>query len=219
MTTEQVAAVLDQNAGATRRGALVVDCTTGSPERVEALGRALADRRVDYVDATIAGSSAEVRLGEGIVMAGGSEAAYRRCTDLFASFARRAFHLGPCGAGSRMKLAYNLVLGLNRAALAEALAFAEALGVDPATALEVMREGPAYSRAMDVKGRKMLARDYEPQARLAQHRKDVGLMLEAAARCGARVPFTRVHADLLQSLIDMGLGDLDNSAIIEAFRR
>jgi 3-hydroxyisobutyrate dehydrogenase-like beta-hydroxyacid dehydrogenase len=192
---------------------IVVDTTTGSPEEIERLGRRLAR----YVDATIAGSSQQVRGGEAVVMAGGSAADVDACRALFASFAHQTFHVGPCGYGARMKLVVNLVLGLNRAALAEGLAFAEAAGVDPALALEVLRSGPAYSTAMDRKGEKMLRRDWTPEARLAQHHKDVRLILEEARRNGIELPMSQAHDALLAAAEAAGFAASDNSAVLEAY--
>jgi 3-hydroxyisobutyrate dehydrogenase-like beta-hydroxyacid dehydrogenase len=218
MNTEQIEQSLTQIGDALRSNATIIDATTGSPDRMAELGHHLQQRGIAYVDATIAGNSDEARRGEVIVLAGGDSAVFERCRPLFACFARKAFHLGPCGAGASMKLVFNLALGLNRAVLAEALAFAEVTGVDPSQALDVMREGAAYSRVMDVKGPKMLARDYKPQARLAQHLKDVRLILDLARQRDANVPMSRLHAKLLTDLVDAGLGDLDNSAVREAFR-
>jgi 3-hydroxyisobutyrate dehydrogenase-like beta-hydroxyacid dehydrogenase len=118
-----------------------------------------------------------------------------------------------------MKLATNLVLGLNRAVLAEGLAFAGALGLNPAQTLAVLCESAAYSRVMDIKGRKMLARDFEPQARLSQHLKDVRLILKIGASAKAKLPLSRVHERLLAAAAAAGLGGRDNCAIIEMFRR
>jgi 3-hydroxyisobutyrate dehydrogenase-like beta-hydroxyacid dehydrogenase len=116
-----------------------------------------------------------------------------------------------------MKLVVNLVLGLNRAVLAEGLAFARASAFDPALALEVLKSGVAYSRVMDAKGRKMIEGDFAPEARLSQHHKDVRLILEAAVRTGAMLPLTQLHDFLLGQIEDRGLGNLDNSAIIRAY--
>jgi 3-hydroxyisobutyrate dehydrogenase-like beta-hydroxyacid dehydrogenase len=152
-------------------------------------------------------------------MVGGESQAVRACTDLFEAFARQTFHVGPRGSGARMKLVVNLVLGLNRAVLAEGLSFARALGLDAIEALAILKAGPTFSRVMETKGQKMLERDFEPQARLAQHRKDVELMLAAAKRAGAAVPLSALHLDLLRRVEAAGLGGADNSAIIEAFDR
>lgn len=118
-----------------------------------------------------------------------------------------------------MKLVTNLVLGLNRAALAEGLAFAESLGLDPAMALAVLRESMAYSRIMDTKGPKMVARNFTPEARLSQHLKDVRLIREAAARVGRSLPLSTEHQRLLELAESLGLGDHDNSAILDAIRQ
>jgi 3-hydroxyisobutyrate dehydrogenase-like beta-hydroxyacid dehydrogenase len=117
-----------------------------------------------------------------------------------------------------MKLVVNLILGLNRAVLAEGLSLAEALGLDPQRVLEILRASAAYSKVMDTKGQKMLTRDYEPQARLSQHLKDVRLILETGGRTGAALPLSLLHRELLERAEAAGLGDADNSAVIEVFR-
>ena len=198
-------------------GRTVVDTTTGDPDRTAALGERLKAAGADYLDATIVGSSRLVREGMAVVVAGGEPAVFRRCADLLDTFAAREFHVGPWGSGARMKLVVNLVLGLNRAVLAEGLAFARASGFDPAVALEVLQSGAAYSRVMDAKGRKMIAGDFAPEARLSQHHKDVRLILAAAARCGATLPLSQLHDFLLSDLEQRGLDELDNSAIIRAY--
>jgi len=197
----------------------VIDTTTGEPEEMAGFGARLAGRSIAYLDATIGSSSRQVREGEAILICGGDPAAFARCADLFALCCRKAFHVGPCGSGARMKLALNLVLGLNRAVLGEGLEYARACGIDPAEALEILKAGPAYSRAMDTKGRKMLTGDFEPEARLSQHLKDVRLILAAGERCGAKLPLTTVHRALLEQAEAAGYGASDNSAIIHVFRK
>jgi 3-hydroxyisobutyrate dehydrogenase-like beta-hydroxyacid dehydrogenase len=117
-----------------------------------------------------------------------------------------------------MKLVVNLVLGLNRAVLAEGITLAEALALEPRQTLDILRASAAYSRVMDAKGPKMLEGDFAPQARLSQHLKDVRLILEAAQRTGAALPLSLLHRELIERACAAGLGPLDNSAIIEAFR-
>ncbi|MEX2288491.1 MAG: NAD(P)-dependent oxidoreductase [Planctomycetaceae bacterium] len=158
--SEIVQQVVEEIASLLRPGTVVVDTTTGDPEKMAALGRRLESLGVQYLDATIGGSSQQAREGDVIVMAGGHPAAFAACGDLFATFSRETFHVGPCGYGARMKLAVNLVLGLNRAALAEGLSFARAMGLDLGKTLEILRAGPAWSRAMDIKGIKMIEQDF-----------------------------------------------------------
>jgi 3-hydroxyisobutyrate dehydrogenase len=198
-------------------GKIILDTTTGQPEAMASMGQQLAAIHCDYLDATIAGSSNQVRSGNVIVMLGGTEAAVLCCESLLNAFAKQWFHLGPWGSGARMKLVVNLVLGLNRAVLAEGLSFAKSIGVDSRKALEVLMAGPAFSRVMETKGEKMLAGDFSPQARLAQHHKDVKLILEEAARAHHALPLSQLHDELLARLVAAGDGDLDNSAIIKAF--
>ena len=112
-----------------------------------------------------------------------------------------------------MKLALNLVLGLNRAALAEGLTFAAALGMDPAIALEILQAGPAWSRVMDIKGTKMLRREFTPEGAFRQHLKDVRLILAAAERAGSPVPLSSLHREILERVEAAGFGDADNSAV------
>jgi 3-hydroxyisobutyrate dehydrogenase-like beta-hydroxyacid dehydrogenase len=200
-------------------GRIILDTSTGDPQRAMAVGRRLAERGVCYLDATISGSSQQVHTGQAVVLAGGPRDAFEQCQDLFRLFARRWFRLGPCGRGSQMKLVSNLVLGLNRAALAEGLWLGRALGLDAETVLTVLRESMAYSRIMDTKGEKMIRGDFSPQARMSQHHKDVRLMLQAAAQAGTELPLTQVHAWLLELAEKAGYGDQDNSAIIRAFEQ
>jgi 3-hydroxyisobutyrate dehydrogenase-like beta-hydroxyacid dehydrogenase len=218
-TSQDVEAVLDGLGPSLRAGLVVIDTTTGDPDRTAALGAALAARGVRYLDAAVSGSSEQVRAADAVLLVGGEPADFAACADLFGCFARRWLYAGPWGAGARLKLVVNLVLGLNRAALAEGLAFARACGVSPETALEALRAGAAYSRVMDVKGRKMIAGDFTCQARLSQHLKDVRLILAQGRRAGAYLPLSAVHEQLLERLEAAGLGRADNAAIIRAFER
>ncbi len=209
-----VAALFRDQATALRRGLTVIDTTTGDPAAAEALARELAARGVTYLDATISGSSAQVRAGTAVVMVGGERAAYDACSDIYARLGCATFHTGPAGSGAKMKLATNIVLGLNRAALAEGLAFARGLGLDAAQALAIMRAGPAYSRMMDSKGDKMLTGDFTPEARLSQHLKDVRLIVEHGQAAGLPMPLSTAHREILEAAEAAGLGALDNSALI-----
>lgn len=217
-TSEVVAEVLQQMEAGLRPEQIIVDTTTGEPEQTVALGGRLADRGVRYLDAPISGSSQQTRDGQATVIVGGERITFDACADLWSVMGAKVFHVGPSGSAARMKLISNLVLGLNRAVLAEGLAFAEALGVAPAAALEVLKGSNAYSRAMDVKGRKLVERDYAVQAKLSQHLKDVHLMLQAARAAGLSLPLTDTHRRLLDQAESAGLGELDNSAILEVVR-
>jgi 3-hydroxyisobutyrate dehydrogenase-like beta-hydroxyacid dehydrogenase len=201
-----------------RTGVLIIDTTTGAPEDAAALAATLAKTGVDYVDATIAGSSRQVSNREALFICGGSESAFGRCSDIFQHCCRQTFHVGPAGSGARMKLVINLVIGLNRAVLAEGLEFARASGIDPYLALDILKASPAYCRAMDTKGLRMLNEEFDPEARLAQHLKDVRLILASGERSGAHLPLSKVHRSILEAAEAAGFGASDNSAVIKAFQ-
>jgi len=213
-----VAQVLAEIGAELPAGSLVIDTSTGDPAAAERQAASLGARGVAYLDATISGSSAVLQAGEGVFLVGGSAAAFEQCADLWRVLAGKVFHTGPVGSGARQKLVSNLVLGLNRAALAEGLVFAERLGLDPAQTLHLLRESLAYSKIMDTKGPKMLRREFTPQARLSQHLKDVRLMLAAAGEAGLTLPLPDAHRQILERAEELGWGESDNSALIEALR-
>jgi len=197
-----------------------IDTTTGEPGEMEALCQALAKHGAVYIEANVAGSSALAKRGEATLFLGGSAETIDRCRPILEALAAKRFHVGPVGAASRFKLVHNLILGLNRAALAEGLAFAEALGFDANDALAILRETPATSSALEAKGKKMAKCDFDPpQARLSQHLKDVRLIRKLAGEIGAGTPLSETHQTLLERAEALGLGESDNAAVIEALRR
>lgn len=218
-SSDAVAEVIERLSAGLHAAQIIIDTTTGKPSAAVALSKRLADRGVVYLDAPISGSSEQTRRGEATVLVGGERAHFESCADLWPILGLKVFYAGDCGSAAKMKLVTNLVLGLNRAALAEGLSFAQAIGVEPAAALEVLQASAAYSKTMDSKGRKMIEGDFRAQAKLSQHLKDVRLILQASANAGLKLPLSEAHRRLLEQAEAMGLGELDNSAIIEAVRR
>jgi 3-hydroxyisobutyrate dehydrogenase-like beta-hydroxyacid dehydrogenase len=215
----QVLDTVDRIEACAAAGSVILDTTTGDPQMVEGIAVRLKGRNVSYLDCEIGGSSKQTAAGEAIVICGGDEDAFQRCGDLLNAIGHRVFHTGAAGTGTRMKLALNLAIGLHRAVLAESLEFAAANGIDRERALQILKSGPAYSTAMDVKGAKMLSGDFTPDARLAQHLKDVKLILKTSDLTGALVPLSRAHERLLSEAAELGYGGEDNSAIIKVFAR
>src|SRR6185437_1025267 len=197
----------------------VLCMSTCDPDRVAALSKRVVPRGIRYLNVPVSGTSDQVRRGEGVALIGGdSTIAYDVKDVLDALFARR-FHIGKVGDGGRAKLAVNLILGLNRLALAEGLVFAERLGLDPAAFLDVARGSASYSQVMDTKGPKMVRGDFSPEGRIKQTLKDVHLMLDQAAAVGQKLSALEVHADILEACARAGEADCDNSAIINEVRR
>ena len=218
-TTDTVEAVLENLADGLRPGQILIDTTTGSPEQSADLCARLKTRGVSYLDAPFSGSSQQTRRGEATAIVGGEAEGFEKCHDLFECLAKSTIYAGESGNGSKMKLVSNLVLGLNRAALAEGLAFSRSLGLDDQAAFDVLTGTMAYSRTMDTKGKKMIEQDFAAQARLSQHLKDVRLMIDAANEVGLELPLSTTHRHLLELAEASGYGEADNSAVIKAYER
>lgn len=217
-TSDVVSRLIEEHLGDFRVGQILLDTTTGDPEQVVSIGQSLAEIGVRYLEATVAGSSEQVRLGHASMFLGGDAETVKNAERLLNMVTSRCFHLGDVGTGSRFKLVHNLVLGLHRAVLAEGLVFAENLGFGAEETLQILKETPAVSGVMATKGQRMVDREYEVQARLSQHLKDVRLILTEAARVGSQTPLSSVHKSLLEQAEHLGFGQSDNSAIIEAFQ-
>jgi len=197
---------------------LVIDTTTGDPDAMAGFAVMLRNREIRYLDVTIGGSSTHLRTGAALLMAGAEPEDFAAAKYILDALSPQTFHCGRPGSGARMKLVFNLVLGLNRAALAEGIAFAERAGLNAARTLEILQAGPAASRIMERKGPKMLSRDYTPESRLAQHHKDVRLILGEGAKYNIALPLSQMHDAILTAAERLGLGASDNSALIEAYR-
>jgi 2-hydroxy-3-oxopropionate reductase len=221
-STDQVEAVVEGQllpALGEGSGKVVLCASTCDPDRIAALGWRVAPRGVRLLETPVSGASGQVSRGEGVGLIGGDPQVVSAVEPVLRAMFPTYFHIGKVGDGGRAKLAVNLILGLNRLAMAEGLTFAERLGLDPAAFLEVARRSAAYSQVMDVKGAKMTCGEFTPEGRVTQHLKDVHLMLEQAERAKQRLPLLEVHADVLEACVRQGEGDLDNSAVIKEIRR
>ena len=197
----------------------VIDCSTGIPEALEALSQRLAARHIDFVEAPLSGSSRQIAAGDATLLLGGDGDAIAALAPWLSALSSQRIHVGGAGAGARAKLATNLVLGLNRAALAEGMVLAESMGIAPARFLELVLATPARSDAALAKGAMMVNEDFAPQSRIRQHLKDVDLMLAHGQRTGQRLPLSETHAALMRAAVAAGDGELDNAAILRQLRR
>ena len=218
-TTDIVNDVVAQIEDSLIAGTIVVDSTTGDPNSTRQLSRRLQVRDVTLIDVSVLGSSAVTSAGEALLLVGADRKTAGPVESLLAAVSSDVHFLGAVGAGQEMKLVANLVLGLNRAVLAEGLHFAEGFGLDSNSVLNVLRAGAAYSRVMDAKGQKMIEREFEPQARLSQHLKDVRMILDLGEKKARWLPLSLLHQEILESAQQFGAAELDNSAVIEAWNR
>jgi 3-hydroxyisobutyrate dehydrogenase-like beta-hydroxyacid dehydrogenase/NAD(P)-dependent dehydrogenase (short-subunit alcohol dehydrogenase family) len=191
----------------------------GHPDELEALAARLDARGITFIEAPLSGSSQQIAAGEATLLLGGEAGALQACEPVLSAISGKRIHVGGAGMGAKAKLATNLVLGLNRAALAEGMVFAESLGIAPEQFLALVLASPATSGAAEAKGRMMVAEDFAPQSRIHQHLKDVKLMIQGAAAEGQQLPLSETHAALMRAAIAAGDGELDNAAIIRELRR
>lgn len=199
---------------------MFVVTSTCDPDRLAALAQRVEPRGARIIEYPVSGTSRQVAQGDGVGLVGGDPAVIERAAPVLDAICGSRHYLGQIGNGSRAKLAVNLILGLNRAAIAEGLVFAERLGLDRVAFLEVARGSAAYSRVMDVKGDAMARREYQmPQSRVDQSLKDFRLMLEQARTTGQDLPFAAVYARMLEDCTAHGEARWDNAAIAEAIAR
>ena len=207
-------------AGSEAPGLFVYDTTTGRPEDAVEFASALSEADVVYSDTTVSGNSELAAKADLVVMLGGTEKAYARGRPIFEAIGRSHHHVGPVGSGSRMKLIVNHALTVHRMVLAEALVVGELAGMDLDSALAVLKDSLAYSKAMDLWGERIVAGDHEnPGARLRQSHKDARLIVEHGEDLGATMDLARVARAALAEAEETGLADLDNSAVAEVVRR
>ncbi len=193
--------------------------STCDPDRIAKLYARTPADKVRYVEAPVSGTSQQTEQGDALGMIGGDPAAAEAAKDVLDAICPRRHHLGAAGNGGRAKLAINLILGVNRAALAEGLVFAQKLGLDPGAFLKVARESAAQSQVMDIKGPKMVSSDFTPHGFVTQSRKDFLLMLEQAKARGQGLPLAETYVSIVDGCVAAGEGELDNSAVIEEIRR
>lgn len=216
--TDQVEDVVERALIPAARGKIVIVTSTCDPDRIAALAARVAEN-LRFLEAPVSGTSEQVRQGDGTGLIGGDARIAQAAADVLDALFPKRFHLGKAGDGGRAKLAVNLILGLNRLALAEGLVFAARLGLDPSAFLNVARSSAAASQVMDTKGPKMIAGDFAPEGRVRQTLKDTRLMLDQAQRAGQKLPLLEIHAEVLLACLRHGEGEKDNSIVIEEIRR
>jgi len=198
----------------------VYDTTTGPPADAVEFAAALSQYGVSYSDSTVSGNGEVAGRGELVVMMGGSEQSYQLGPPIFEAIGRSHHHVGPVGSGARMKLIVNHVLSIHRLALAEGLVVAELGDMDLDKTLDILKDGVAYSKVMDLSGHRMIAGDHEiPFARIKQNHKDSRLIVQHGLDLGAPMDLVSVVLAALAEGEDEGLADYDNSAVMEIVRR
>ena len=219
--TDQVEQVVENAPGLYGTAVHTAICmSTCDPDRIGALAARAAARGIALLEVPVSGTSTQVAQGDGVALVAGDAAAAEAAGRVIEAICPRRYYIGAAGDGGRAKLVVNLMLGLNRAAIAEGLAFAEALGLDRARLLDVAKGSAAFSQVMDVKGPLWAQDRFEPpMSRVDQSLKDFTLMREIAKRVGQPLPFAGLYAELMRDCVAHGEADKDNAILINAIRR
>jgi 2-hydroxy-3-oxopropionate reductase len=197
-------------------GKTVVDMSSISPIETKAFAARIAELGCDYLDAPVSGGEVGAKAASLTIMVGGSQGAFEKVTPLFALMGKNITHVGEAGAGQVTKVANQIIVALNIAAVGEALVFASKAGADPAKVRQALMGGFASSRILEVHGERMIKRTFNPGFRIALHQKDLNLALQGAKALGVALPQTAGAAQLMQVCAANGLDQMDHSALVKA---
>ncbi|MEV4012227.1 2-hydroxy-3-oxopropionate reductase [Nonomuraea angiospora] len=200
-------------------GTLVIDFSSIRPDVTRELAAAAARRGLRYLDAPVSGGEAGARNAALSIMVGGEADDFEAARPIFDAVGRTVVHVGPSGAGQTVKAANQLVVAANIEALAEAVVFLRAYGVDLEAALEVLGGGLAGSAVLAQKRANMLNHSFEPGFRIALHHKDMGIVTSAAREAGVVLPLGALVAQLVAAADAAGDGALDHSALLRVVER
>jgi 2-hydroxy-3-oxopropionate reductase len=202
-----------------KEGTLVVDFSSIRPDVTTGLAEQAATRGLRLVDAPVSGGEAGAINAALSIMVGGDADDFEAAKPYLDVVGKTVVHVGPSGAGQTVKAANQLIVAANIEALAEAVVFLEAYGVDTAAALEVLGGGLAGSKVLDQKKQNMLDRAFDPGFRIALHHKDLGIVTAAAREAGVVIPLGAIVAQLMASALANGDGGLDHSGLLRGVER
>ncbi|MFH9522547.1 2-hydroxy-3-oxopropionate reductase [Streptomyces rimosus] len=202
-----------------RRGALLIDMSSITPQTSVDLAAAAAERGLRVLDAPVSGGEAGAIEAVLSIMVGGPQEDFDAARPLFEALGTTIVRCGPHGAGQTVKAANQLIVAVNLQACAEAVVFLEKSGVDLTAALEVLGGGLAGSTVLTRKKTNFLNRDFTPGFRIDLHHKDMGIVTDAARTVGAALPVGTLVASLVAALRAQGDGGLDHSALLRGVER
>lgn len=195
---------------------VVVDMSSISPTATKAFAQRINALGADYVDAPVSGGEVGAKAASLTIMCGADAAVFERVRPLLELMGKNITLVGGNGDGQTTKVANQIIVALNIAAVGEALLFAAKAGADPAKVREALMGGFASSRILEVHGERMIKRTFAPGFRIKLHQKDLGLALQGARELGLSLPQTAGAAQLMQACAANGLEELDHSALVRA---
>ncbi|MGM8215468.1 2-hydroxy-3-oxopropionate reductase [Bacillaceae bacterium W0354] len=200
-----------------KHGSVVVDMSSISPITSQEIAKTLKENGVGFLDAPVSGGEPKAIDGTVSIMVGGDEETFIRCLPLLQVMGGSVVRVGEVGAGNSTKLANQIIVALNIAAVSEAFVLAKKMGVDLDLVYKAIRGGLAGSTVLDAKGPMMIERDFNPGFKIDLHLKDLNNVMKTAEEINVELPLTASMQDILQKLNDEGYGKEDHSAIIKYF--
>jgi 2-hydroxy-3-oxopropionate reductase len=197
-----------------RKGLIFADMSTISPIVSKKVGKALAAKGVDMLDAPVSGGEKGAVDGALSIMVGGDKAVFERMLPILQAMGKTITLLGPLGFGGFTKLANQIIVAVNLTALAEALTLGKKAGLDRELLLTALGGGLANSKCLEQKKPNYIAGTYNPGFKIDLHFKDLGLIMESARELGVPLPATAVVQELFNAMRVKGRGGLDHSGII-----
>ena len=201
------------------RNCTLIQMSTISPELTRRLAGAAAAKGFDFLDAPMSGTSAMVERGDCAIFVAGDRARADACRPIFDAIAKKTTYVGDVGLASLAKLATNLLVGLNTAALAEAFVLAAKGGLAPVALLELLKDSAGDSKMLEVRGPLMTSHRFDPQMKIDLFLKDFKLMLEEGLRLGVPLPLTSITQQLATAAAAAGRGEEDLAAMITTLER
>ena len=197
-------------------GKAVVDMSSISPIETKDFAAQIEALGCEYMDAPVSGGEVGAKAASLTIMVGAQPSTFERIQPLLALMGKNITHVGPVGAGQTTKVANQIIVALNIAAVGEALLFASKAGADPAKVRQALMGGFAASRILEVHGERMVKRTFNPGFRIALHQKDLNLALQGARAMGISLPQTAGAAQLMNVCAALGYGQQDHSALVRA---
>lgn len=198
-------------------GLTVIDCSTVAPETSRGLYEELGAHLVDFLDAPVTGSKMGAAAGTLFFMVGGREEVFEEQRELLSALGTNALYFGPSGSGSYAKLAHNTIVGINAAGFIEGMAMATKAGLDPEKFVQVVVAGGAGSKQAELKGPKIVSRDFSVQFALQLMLKDLLLASRETSRFQLPSPMLHSASSLFQMGLSKGLGTEDLSALVKVY--
>ncbi|VEI16514.1 2-hydroxy-3-oxopropionate reductase [Serratia plymuthica] len=196
-----------------RPGSVLVDMSSIAPLASREISAALAEKQIAMLDAPVSGGEPKAIDATLSVMVGGDKAIFERCLPVMKAMAGSVVHTGEIGAGNVTKLANQVIVALNIAAMSEALVLATKAGVNPELVYQAIRGGLAGSTVLDAKAPMVMDRNFKPGFRIELHIKDLANALDTSHGVGAQLPLTAAVMEMMQALRADGMGASDHSAL------